>query len=63
VGGLWLEAEAREGTVDVASERRIKHGTGERNPDGGSGSTLLKGGGGDTTEGGVGGGRVTHGGA
>jgi hypothetical protein len=31
---LWLEVEAREGTVGAASERRRKHG----------GSTLLKGG-------------------
>jgi hypothetical protein len=40
---LQLEAEAREGTAGVASERRRKHGAGEKNPIGDS-NTLLKGG-------------------
>jgi hypothetical protein len=40
---LRLEAEAREGTAGVASERRRKHGAGEKNPVGDS-NTLLKGG-------------------
>jgi hypothetical protein len=40
---LRLEAEAREGTAGVASERRRKHGAGEKNPIGDS-NTLLKGG-------------------
>jgi hypothetical protein len=40
---LQLEAEAREGTASVVSERRRKHGVGEKNPADG-GSTLLKGG-------------------
>jgi hypothetical protein len=39
---LGLEAEAREETAGATSERRRKHGVGEKNPAGG-GSTLLKG--------------------
>jgi hypothetical protein len=41
---LWLEVEAREGTVGAASERRRKHG----------GSTLLKGGAAGTQQRGAG---------
>jgi hypothetical protein len=53
---LRLEAEAREGTAGVASERRRKHGAGEKNPVGDS-NTLLKGGRRDAAEGGRGVGR------
>jgi hypothetical protein len=48
---LQLEAEAREGTASVVSERRRKHGVEEKNPADG-GSTLLMGG--DVAEGGPG---------
>jgi hypothetical protein len=40
---LWLQAEAREGTVGAASERDEKHGVGEKFRPATGGSTLLMG--------------------
>jgi hypothetical protein len=56
---LWLQAEAREGTVGAASERDEKHGVGEKFRPATGGSTLLMGSVG--CSGGGPGSRATHG--
>jgi hypothetical protein len=55
---LQLEAEAREGTAGTASERRRKHGTGEKKSGRRRWKHPFKGGDGDATEGGGGSGKI-----